>query len=243
MTCSGDLSRNRQVGLRLGAGESLEDIVSSMCMVAEGVKTTQAVHRLAQRLGRRAAELIIVPEFIEDLLFLHVGRELLLLEARHKPLHIQQVAVACLRVAVGAGALALELQLAAAARGEVAAQRFGALAQFGQAALMHLQGLLQLLRAGLGLLDLGKAGRAVAGHFLKEVVDLLRRARDGLALGVQRRRLRPQAGQLIGQFLTAAVKRAAAQLAPVAYLCKLPEIRKFVNLLKPETVRLKITRY
>lgn len=40
-----------QVGLRLGAGESLEDIASSMCMVAEGVKTTQAVHRLAQRLG------------------------------------------------------------------------------------------------------------------------------------------------------------------------------------------------
>ena len=35
----------------LGAGESLEDIASSMCMVAEGVKTTQAVHRLAQRLG------------------------------------------------------------------------------------------------------------------------------------------------------------------------------------------------
>ena len=39
------------LGLRLGAGESLEDIASSMCMVAEGVKTTQAVHRLAQRLG------------------------------------------------------------------------------------------------------------------------------------------------------------------------------------------------
>ena len=52
---------------------------------------------------------------------------------------------------------------------------------------MHLQGLLQLLRAGFCLLDLGEAGRAVAGHFLKEVVDLLRRARDGLALGIQRR--------------------------------------------------------
>ena len=51
LTCSGDLSCNCQVGLRLGAGESLEDIASSMCMVAEGVKTTQAVHRLAQRLG------------------------------------------------------------------------------------------------------------------------------------------------------------------------------------------------
>ena len=51
LTCSGDLSRNRQVGLRLGAGESLEDIAASMRMVAEGVKTTQAVYRLAQRLG------------------------------------------------------------------------------------------------------------------------------------------------------------------------------------------------
>ena len=51
LTCSGDLSRNRQVGLRLGAGERLEDIAASMHMVAEGVKTTQAVHRLALELG------------------------------------------------------------------------------------------------------------------------------------------------------------------------------------------------
>ena len=81
---------------------------------------------------------------------------------------------------------------------------------------MHLQGLLQLLRAGFCLLDLGEAGRAVAGHFLKEVVDLLCGARDGLALGIQRRRLRPQAGQPVGQFLTAAVKRAAAELTLIA---------------------------
>ena len=81
---------------------------------------------------------------------------------------------------------------------------------------MQLQSLLQLLRAGFCLLDLRKAGRAVAGHFLKEVVDLLCGARDGLALGIQRRRLRPQAGQPVGQFLTAAVKRAAAQLALIA---------------------------
>lgn len=51
LTCSGDLSRNRQVGLRLGAGETLDAIAASMNMVAEGVKTTQAVYRLAQRLG------------------------------------------------------------------------------------------------------------------------------------------------------------------------------------------------
>ena len=50
LTCTGDLSRNRQVGLRLGRGESLGQIVDSLGMVAEGVKTTQAVYTLAQKL-------------------------------------------------------------------------------------------------------------------------------------------------------------------------------------------------
>ena len=51
LTCTGDLSRNRQVGLRLGRGENLENITRSLGMVAEGVKTTAAVHALALRLG------------------------------------------------------------------------------------------------------------------------------------------------------------------------------------------------
>lgn len=51
LTCAGDLSRNRQVGLRLGRGESLEAITRSLGMVAEGVKTAAAVHALALRLG------------------------------------------------------------------------------------------------------------------------------------------------------------------------------------------------
>jgi glycerol-3-phosphate dehydrogenase (NAD(P)+) len=51
LTCTGRLSRNYQVGYRLGRGESLEDILASMQMVAEGVKTSQAVYLLAQRLG------------------------------------------------------------------------------------------------------------------------------------------------------------------------------------------------
>ena len=38
-TCFGPLSRNRQVGYRLGKGESLEDILESMSEVAEGVAT------------------------------------------------------------------------------------------------------------------------------------------------------------------------------------------------------------
>lgn len=50
LTCTGDLSRNRQVGLRLGRGESLDHIVRSLGMVAEGVKTTEAVKALAASL-------------------------------------------------------------------------------------------------------------------------------------------------------------------------------------------------
>lgn len=51
LTCTGDLSRNRQVGLRLAEGQCLDAIVSGMGMVAEGVKTTEAVHGIACRMG------------------------------------------------------------------------------------------------------------------------------------------------------------------------------------------------
>ncbi len=51
VTCTGPQSRNFQVGLRLGQGESLPQILENMAMVAEGVKTSQAVHFLAERLG------------------------------------------------------------------------------------------------------------------------------------------------------------------------------------------------
>lgn len=50
LTCTGDLSRNRQVGLKLGQGRSLDDIISEMNAVAEGVKTTQSLYDLSQRL-------------------------------------------------------------------------------------------------------------------------------------------------------------------------------------------------
>ena len=45
-TCASPLSRNHQVGFRLGKGETLEAILDSMVQVAEGVKTTEAVHRM-----------------------------------------------------------------------------------------------------------------------------------------------------------------------------------------------------
>ena len=49
LTCTGDLSRNRMVGMELARGRKLPEIVSSMKMVAEGVKTTNAAADLANR--------------------------------------------------------------------------------------------------------------------------------------------------------------------------------------------------
>lgn len=50
LTCTGDLSRNRQVGWMLGRGKKLDDILAEMNMVAEGVKTTKSAWRLAAQL-------------------------------------------------------------------------------------------------------------------------------------------------------------------------------------------------
>jgi glycerol-3-phosphate dehydrogenase (NAD(P)+) len=51
LTCTGDLSRNRTVGMELGRGRKLNDILGSMRMVAEGVKTTLSAFQLAKKLG------------------------------------------------------------------------------------------------------------------------------------------------------------------------------------------------
>jgi glycerol-3-phosphate dehydrogenase (NAD(P)+) len=51
LTCSGALSRNRQVGIELGRGRALGEILGSMRMVAEGVQTTYAAVDLARRHG------------------------------------------------------------------------------------------------------------------------------------------------------------------------------------------------
>lgn len=51
LTCTGPLSRNRHVGVELGQGQSLPDIVAGMQMVAEGVETTAAAHHLGRETG------------------------------------------------------------------------------------------------------------------------------------------------------------------------------------------------
>jgi glycerol-3-phosphate dehydrogenase (NAD(P)+) len=51
LTCTGDLSRNRQVGLRLVQQHDLPEILRSLGHVAEGVYSVREVHHLAQSLG------------------------------------------------------------------------------------------------------------------------------------------------------------------------------------------------
>lgn len=51
LTCTGDLSRNRQVGLQLAQQHDLPEILRKLKHVAEGVYTAREVHHLAQRLG------------------------------------------------------------------------------------------------------------------------------------------------------------------------------------------------
>ncbi|HEY6839095.1 MAG TPA: NAD(P)H-dependent glycerol-3-phosphate dehydrogenase [Geobacteraceae bacterium] len=51
LTCTGDLSRNRSVGIKLGQGMKLKEIMAEMRMVAEGVKTTESAWQLACRQG------------------------------------------------------------------------------------------------------------------------------------------------------------------------------------------------
>ena len=51
LTCTGDLSRNRTVGLRLARGETLDAILRDMQQVAEGVRSTRSVRDLAARIG------------------------------------------------------------------------------------------------------------------------------------------------------------------------------------------------
>jgi len=51
LTCTGDLSRNRRVGLALGTGGQLDTVLAEMTAVAEGVRTTKAAHDLAATHG------------------------------------------------------------------------------------------------------------------------------------------------------------------------------------------------
>jgi glycerol-3-phosphate dehydrogenase (NAD(P)+) len=54
LTCSGDASRNRRVGLALGQGKKMPEILGEMRQVAEGVKTAKVAKQLAAKIGVEA---------------------------------------------------------------------------------------------------------------------------------------------------------------------------------------------
>lgn len=66
LTCFVNLSRNRTVGVRLGSGEKLDDILSSMNQVAEGVSTAGAVVALAQKYKVKMPVLTAVARIIDN---------------------------------------------------------------------------------------------------------------------------------------------------------------------------------
>jgi glycerol-3-phosphate dehydrogenase (NAD(P)+) len=59
LTCAGDLSRNRQAGIQIAQGKSLEEITQGSRMVAEGIRNTRSVYLLA---GRLQVEMPIVEQ-------------------------------------------------------------------------------------------------------------------------------------------------------------------------------------
>ncbi|KAK9016132.1 hypothetical protein V6N11_007212 [Hibiscus sabdariffa] len=66
LTCFVNLSRNKTVGVRLGSGEKLEDILSSMNQVAEGVSTAGAVIALAQKYNVKMPVLTAVARIMDS---------------------------------------------------------------------------------------------------------------------------------------------------------------------------------
>ncbi|HTQ06038.1 MAG TPA: NAD(P)H-dependent glycerol-3-phosphate dehydrogenase [Polyangiaceae bacterium] len=79
LTCTGELSRNRTVGVELGRGARLEDVLSGLGHVAEGVPTAEAAHRLAERFG------VELPISSEVYRVLYEGKPVL--DAVHDVLH------------------------------------------------------------------------------------------------------------------------------------------------------------
>lgn len=64
LTCTGELSRNRQTGVELARGRSLDEVLAGMSMVAEGVLNSRAILALAQKKG---VEMPITEQMVEVL--------------------------------------------------------------------------------------------------------------------------------------------------------------------------------
>jgi glycerol-3-phosphate dehydrogenase (NAD(P)+) len=85
LTCTGGESRNRTVGQRLGRGEKLEAILSSMKMVAEGVPTTRSVADLARARSVEMPITFVVERILYDSLAPSLAlKELLSRDLKHE---------------------------------------------------------------------------------------------------------------------------------------------------------------
>jgi glycerol-3-phosphate dehydrogenase (NAD(P)+) len=69
LTCAGDLSRNRKVGIQIAQGKSVQEITQGTRMVAEGMRNTRSVYMLAKSLG---AEMPIVEQMYK---VIHEGKK------------------------------------------------------------------------------------------------------------------------------------------------------------------------
>ena len=55
LTSTGDMSRNRQLGVQLGHGHSLNEITKNMRMIAEGITTVKSAHQLIHKFNIQAS--------------------------------------------------------------------------------------------------------------------------------------------------------------------------------------------
>ena len=83
LTCTGDLSRNRKVGLGLAAGGSLAEIVAALGQVAEGIGTASTARDLAGKLGVQMPIVSVVAAMLSGQLTPRAGlAELMAREAK-----------------------------------------------------------------------------------------------------------------------------------------------------------------
>lgn len=78
LTCTGDLSRNRRLGLAMGKGQSLGDAVAAIGQVVESVQTVDEVMRLAGRHGIELPISALVQRMLHEEITPHEGLKLLL---------------------------------------------------------------------------------------------------------------------------------------------------------------------
>ena len=153
-----------------------EGVYLTAQLADELVRLRQALHRLAHRLRRSMAQLIVFPELVHYLLFFHVGGKLLLLYPRDLAFEVKNVAVALLRLLVGAGALALKLHLAAAYLCDLVLDGLGLFVYRGDLRFLFLQPLVEAVYLPLVGFHRLAPRLAVSGEAFEQELQLRRGA-------------------------------------------------------------------